>query len=99
MIKALDLRNKTKDDIRDFIFKLSPYSDYRLSKFKNLFSKFMEDEAYQHMEVLGEATKTSVKYFLVWRNFNNTIVYAGTEFIDNDEVRKGVNLTKYELKE
>lgn len=97
MMKSLDLKGKTKDDIREFIFKLSPYSDIRLSKFQKLFDDFLSDETYQHMEVLGEATKDSVKYFLVWRNFNNTKVFAGTAFIPNTEVQRGVHLKQYEV--
>lgn len=99
MIKALDLRGKTKDDLKDFIFKLSPYSDPRISKFQTLFQNILDDETYIHMEVLGEATKTSIKYFMVWRNFNNTQLFAGTAFVPNDEVRAGVNLRNYEPKE
>ena len=99
MIKELDLKGKTKDDIQEFIFKLSPYSDIRLSKFKTLFNNFLDDETYTHMEVLGEATKTSVKYFMVWRNFNNTKVFAGTAFVPNDEVKRGVILSNYEPRE
>lgn len=96
MIKALDLANKTKEDIQNFLFKCCPYSDVKLMKFQKLLNDVLSNKDYIHQETLGEATNTSVKYFMVWRNFNNTKMFAGTAFVPNHEIQRGVNLKEYE---
>lgn len=100
MITSLELKGKTQQDIAEFIFKASPFSSPKTRKFADLVVNVINDETFTHTEILDEVdTKDSVpkaKYFLVWRNFNNTKLFAGTTFIPNTEIQQGLNLKHYE---
>lgn len=100
MITSLELKGKTQQDIAEFIFRASPFSNPNSRKFSELVVSVINDESFVHTEILNEVdTKDSVpksKYFLVWRNFDNTKLFAGTTFVPNTEVQKGINLSQYE---
>ena len=100
MITSMELKGKTQQDIAEFIFKASPFSNPKSRKFTNIVTEVINDETYVHTESVGETdNKDSVpktKYFLVWRNTQNTKLFAGTTFIPNIEAQKGIHLSNYE---
>ena len=100
MITVMELKGKSQQDIAEFIFKASPFSNPNSRQFADLVVNVINDETYVHTETLNEVdTKDSVpktKYFLVWRNFDNTKLFAGTTFVPNNEVSQGINLKQYE---
>lgn len=100
MIITMELKGKTQQDIAEFIFKASPFSTPNTTKFANIVTNVIEDETYIHTESVGEVDNTDsvpkVKYFLVWRNYENTRIFAGTTFIPNTEAQQGIPLSKYE---
>lgn len=100
MITVMQLKGKTQHDIAEFVFKASPFSNPNSRQFAELIVNIINDETYAHIESLAEVdTKDSVpktKYFMVWRNFDNTKLFAGSTFIPNSEIKQGVNLKQYE---
>lgn len=104
MIRVLyNLKNKSKDQIREFVFRTSPYSEITIPKFLSLINKFLGDMDLIHMEALGEVdtvtdrTQTLQKYFMLWRDgVSGDKLYSGTAFVPDTEVTRGVNLRDYE---
>lgn len=99
MIFRLDITDKTTGkDVEDFIFKASPFSDKNM-RLVMLFQKLKEDPLYSHTETIGHEDKNtnSEQYFMVWRNFDHTKIYAGTKFITHEEATQGINLSNHEV--
>lgn len=103
MISKLNIQDKTHDEILQFVFKTSPYSTPKTKKFTEIIDKVMNDKHYTHVESMGEVdTKDNikkVKYFLVWKSFDNKTMFSGTAFIPYNEINQGLVLQNYEPKE
>lgn len=97
MLKKLILESKTKDEIEDFIFKLSPYSD-KNNRWKNFLSTLYINKNY--IESMSEVDKSDgiikQKFFIAWFAWDNKILYAGTAFVPEQEFTKGISLSDYE---
>ena len=104
MIKALLLQGKTEDEIKDFVFKLSPYSDIKSEKFVSFWNMWWKGEQPRrpYMAQLKEMDKNTdivlQRYFMVWTTFDNKKLFAGTEFIPENKAHTGLDLSVYESK-
>lgn len=99
MIFKLDITPKTTGkEVEDFIIKSSPFSDKNM-RLVMLFENLKNSPLYTHIETLGHEDKNtnSEQYFLVWRNFDHTQLFAGTKFINNQEAVHGINLANHEV--
>lgn len=101
MLKAISTTNNVHQ-IRDLIFRLSPYSVNTIKKFNDIFDKFMSDEHYIHIEFTGQIDTKTVrnatyqKYFLIWRSFDRSKIYAGQLWISEREAHGGLNVRRLE---
>lgn len=99
MILRLDMDDKTtKKDVEDFIIKVCPFSD-KNQKLVRIFEKLQNDPLAFHIETLGNENKStnSEEYFLIWRNYDHSALFAGTTFINHQEALAGINLANHEV--
>ena len=97
-IKSLNITDKTTEsEIEDFIFKASPYST-RTGKFEEVIKKLRENKLATHGEAVGASDRVnkSELFFLVWRKFDNSKIFAGTKFIPHTEITTGINFFNHE---
>ena len=101
MLKAISATNNVHE-IRDLIFRISPYSVDTIKKFSDIFTKFINDEHYQHVEFTGQIDTKTVrnityqKWFLIWRSFDKSKIFAGQLWISEREAHNGLDLRRLE---
>lgn len=102
MLKAISTSENIAT-IKDLIFRLSPYSVDSIQKFNNIVDRFLTDEHYQHIEFTGQLDTKTVrnityqKYFLIWRSFDRSKIFAGQLWISEREAQDGLNLRRLEF--
>lgn len=106
MIKSISTINKTEEELRDFVFKLSPFSDIKSEKFLSFWKQWYYSDTNPrpgYMAQLKEMDKrdgkTLQRYFLCWSSFDSKTFFAGTTFIDEAIAHNGLDLSQYEPKE
>lgn len=99
MIRSLELNGKSKDDISNFIFEISPYGDPKNEELRKLTELVNNDPKYYHVASVGEVDRPSQseKYFMIWRNFDNSKLFGGIVFVPFTEADTGINFKNYEV--